>query len=450
MSVIRRVMVVLAIPFTFHLSPFTLQAQNGTWTIYNTRTSEIGGDNISAVAPVSRGVWVGSYQGLSRLNGGSWMDYSMFNEKLKNQSINCLMVDERGVLWIGTDDYGVIEFDGTHWTEHSAETRRLKMKFVKEIVKDQDGTVWIGVTLGGVVRYDGHSWEKFTPDDCDLLSDFVLDIAIDRANRKWITTNAGVSVYNDRNWNSFTMRNSGLPDDIVPAIAIDKNNVKWFGTLSGLASFDGETWTVWNTGNSPLPSNQINDIAIDKDGLLWIATSGGAAVFDGVDSWVVFTPKNSQIPQGNIYKVANDNSGNHWFGNDSRGLAKLSGFVMPVRSRPVVKPDDTEVAGKTMPKANREQQQQQQPETTASQPIQTPSEPENVRINPHLDDGYVTITIESPSASVSFINKAGKVVKTVSNYKNNQKINIKNMPKGMYTVSVKTTRGERRIKFNLK
>ena len=412
----------------------TAFAQNGAWVVYDTRTSDIGGNNVAAIAPDQKGVWVGTYQGLSRLSGAQWLDYSMFNEKLKDQSINCLMTDERGVVWIGTDDYGVIEFDGTHWTEHNAETRRLKMKFVKEIVKDQDGVVWIGVTLGGVVRYDGSMWEKFTPDDCELVSDFILDIAVDRANRKWITTNAGVSVYNDRRWTNYTSHDSGLPDDIVPAIAIDRNNVKWFGTLSGLCSFDGENWQVWNTQNSPLPSNQINDIDIDADGLMWIGTSKGAAVFDGVDRWVVFTSKNSPLPEGNIYKVRSDARGNHWFGNDARGLAKLSGFRMPDRTG-----------------ASASQQPQRQP--VAQQ--QRGDEPqgdgeENVRINPHLEDGYVTITIESPSAVVTFTNKEGKVVKTIPTYRNGQKINIRNMAKGMYTVGVKTVRGEKKIKFNLK
>lgn len=415
------------------LAPLATNAQqNGAWTIYDTRTSDIGGNNIAAIAPDQKGVWVGTYQGLSRLSGGSWLDYSMFNEKLKDQSINCLMMDERGVVWIGTDDYGVIEFDGTHWTEHNAETRRLKMKFVKEIVKDQDGVVWIGVTLGGIVSYDGSMWEKYTPEDCDLVSDFILDIAVDRANRKWITTNAGVSVFNDRRWTSYTSHDSGLPDDIVPAIAIDKNNVKWFGTLNGLASFDGENWQVWNTQNSPLPANQINDIDIDEDGLLWIATSNGAAVFDGVDRWAVFTSKNSPLPTGNIYKVRSDARGNHWFGNDARGLAKLSGFRMP------------EKAASASPTP-------QQP-TARHNNTPEPAEAgdENVRINPHLEEGYVTITISSPTAVVTFTNKDGKVVKTIPSYKNGQKINIRNMAKGMYTVGVRTARGEKKIKFNLK
>lgn len=407
----------------------SVNAQNGNWTIYDTRTSDIGGNNISALAPDQRGIWVGTYMGLCRLKGAEWVDYAMFNEKLKDQSVNCLMVDKRGVLWIGTDDYGVIEFDGTHWTEYNAETRRLKMKFVKEIVQDKDGIFWIGVTLGGIIRYDGYTWDKYTPDDCDLLSDFVLDLAVDRANRKWITTNAGISVYDDRNWVSYTVQNSGLPDDIVPAVAIDKNNVKWFGTLNGLTRFDGEDWHTWNTANSPLPSNQINDIAIDDDGLMWIATNAGAAVFDGVDRWVVFTSKNSQLPAGNIYKVVNDSKGNHWFGNDTKGLARLSGFTMPDKD---AEPAHTET------------------ETKAGKKQQTTVSDEKVRINPYLAEGYITISIESASADVSFTNSNGKVVKTVNGYKSGQKIMINRMPKGMYSVGVKTVRGEKKIKFNLK
>ena len=428
MKLLRQTLATIAVV----LVCFSAQAQqNGTWTLYNTKNSDIGGNNIAAITADNKGVWVGTYQGLCRLNGGSWLDYSMFNEKLKDQSINCMMMDKRGVVWIGTDDYGVIEFDGTHWTEHATETRRLKMKFIKEITQDKDGVFWIGVTLGGIVSYNGYTWEKYTPEDCGLLSDFVLDLAVDRANRKWITTNAGVSVFNDRLWVNYTVENSGLPDNIVPAVAIDKNNVKWFGTLNGLARFDGEEWRIWNTANSHMPGNQVNDLVFDNDGMLWIATSAGAAVFDGVDRWVVFTSKNSLLPAGNIYKVAVSRQGDVWFGSDAKGLAKLSGFVMPAKE--VAASEKTEV-------------ESQQAENAQQQPAAE----ERVRISPHLSEGYITISIESPSATVTFTNKAGKVVKTVTNYRNGQKIMINKLPKGMYNVGVATARGEKKIKFNLK
>lgn len=418
---IQRLVIALAIPLTSFFLPLTSHAQNGTWTLFDTRTSDICGNNISALAADGASIWAGTYQGLCRMKGASWTDYAMFNEKLENQSVNCLMMDDRGVLWIGTDDYGVIEWDGTSWTEHNEVTRRLKMKFVKEMVFDHDGVLWIGVTLGGIVTYNGNEWEKYTPDDSGLLSDFILDLAVDQTNRKWITTNSGISIFDGKRWTSFTTANSGLPDNIVPTVAIDSNNVKWFGTLAGLARYDGSTWRVWNTKNSTLPGNQVNDISIDRDGLLWMATDGGVAVFDGENNWVVFTSKNSALPQGNIYKSAHDEQGNHWFGNDSRGLARLSGFTMPAAPAG----SNNSIGGKGQGD-------------------------EQVRITPYLDQGFITIAFPSNRATVKFVNSNGKTVKKVDNYVAGQKIKIDRLPKGMYTVVISSSRGDKKIKFNLK
>ena len=221
---------------TLLLATLSLNAQKGKWTVYDTQTSDICGNNVSALATDGSGAWVGTFNGLCRLKGTGWMDYAMFNEKLKDQSINCLMVDKKGTLWVGTDDFGVVEFDGTNWTEHDDVTRRLKMKFVKEMVVDHEGVMW----------------------------------------------NAGISIYNGVRWLNYTTENSGLPDNIVPAVAIDKKNVKWFGTLNGLARYDGEKWQVWNTQNSPLPANQVNDIVIDVSD---ICTSTPKYVNGLLDSW---------------------------------------------------------------------------------------------------------------------------------------------------------------------
>ena len=64
-------------------------------------------------------------------------------------------------------------------------------------------------------------------------------------------------------------------------------------------------------------------------------------------------------------------------------------------------------------------------------------------------DRYSEESIEDLKATAYNL-EDGKVVKTLPSYKNNQKINIRNMARGMYTVTVKTVRGERKIKFNLK
>ena len=133
----------------------TVPATAQQWTNYTTKNSELTGNNILAVAADNRGtLWVGTTQGLNSFRDGKWTDYSDFNEKLKNQFVNCL-VPEGNTLWIGTDDYGVIEFNGNRWFEHSEETRRLNMKYIRDIAVDHAGEKWIGVTLSGFVEYDG-------------------------------------------------------------------------------------------------------------------------------------------------------------------------------------------------------------------------------------------------------------------------------------------------------
>jgi hypothetical protein len=227
---------------------------------------------------------------------------------------------------------------------------------------------------------------------------------------------------------------------------MDGERIDFGGMVVQLVNQDGSIFTDSNYPDGVVPFQELilpvrfaalgsnpSRYYIDADGLMWIATSNGAAVFDGVDRWVVFTAKNSPLPQGNIYKVRSDARGNHWFGNDARGLAKLSGFQMPERT--VAATDN----------GRGQQRGSQQPTTTS-----TGTGDENVRINPHLEDGYITISIESASATITFTNKSGKVVKTVEGYTNNQRIKISRLPKGMYIVGVKTVRGEKKIKFNLK
>ena len=61
------------------------------WTNYTMKNSEITGNNILAVATDNRGtLWVGTTQGLNSYRDGRWVDYSDFNEKLKNQFVSML------------------------------------------------------------------------------------------------------------------------------------------------------------------------------------------------------------------------------------------------------------------------------------------------------------------------------------------------------------------------
>jgi hypothetical protein len=75
---------------------------------------------------------------------------------------------------------------------------------------------------------------------------------------------------------------------------------------------------------------------------------------------------------------------------------------------------------------------------------------EKVVVTPYLAEGYITISLESPTGEVEFVNAKGESVRTVANYKNGAKITIAKMPKGAYTLYIRTKKGEKSLQFNLK
>ena len=429
------------------LANLSVSAQK--WTNYTEKNSGLIGNNILAVTTDNRGnLWVGSTQGLNKFKDGQWTDYADFNEKLKNQFVNCLVV-EGNTLWIGTDDYGVIELNGNRWYEHTEETHRLNMKYIRDIAIDHVGVKWIGVTLSGFVQYDGVNWNKYTATDSELLSDFILCVVIDNRDRKWIGTNDGLCVFDGRRWLSYTTKNSKIPHNIVLSIAIDNAGVKWIGTLEGLCRFDGENWTIYNTDNCPLPGNQINDLAFDRDGLLWMATDGGVAVFDGGEQWDTFRA-GDRLPRCMFQNVAIDRSGNVWFGTDDKGLWCLSGYQMKKPVEIAENSEHSENSEKSEYSENAEVSKTPAAKRDDKGGTATAEADDRIRLTPNLEEGYITITMNSPQAEVTFINSKGEKVRTVPKYQTGSHINIAKMKKGTYTVRVKTASGTRSVKFTLK
>lgn len=436
-------------PFTIFclLILCTAMGMAQTWKNYNKKNSGLIENNILAVTTDKWGnLWVGSTQGLNKFANGQWTDYAEFNEKLKDQFVNCLVADGN-TLWIGTDDYGIIEFNGNRWYEHLEETKRLNMKYIRDIAIDHAGVKWIGVTLSGFVEYDGVNWNKYTAAESDLLSDFILRVVIDNRDRKWIGTNDGLCCFDGRKWTSYTTKNSKLPHNICTAIAIDKDNNKWIGTLEGLCRFDGMIWKIYNIDNSPIPGNQVNDLEFDREGHLWMATNGGVAVFDLDERWDTFRA-GEVLPKCMFQNITIDPKGNIWVGTDDHGLYQLSGYTMPTHTQEEIAAlaadSQQPAADSQQPTANG-----QKPKANGQQPEKEATD-ERIRLIPNLEEGTLAIDMNAAEAEVTFLNAKGEKVRTVPKYRKGSTINISKMKKGSYTVKVKTTAGTRNVKFVLK
>ncbi len=262
---------------------------------------------------------------------------------LSQTSVNCLIQDSRGFIWIGTQD-GLNKFDGYNFKvlkNDPADTNSLSNNFVNCIYEDIDGNIWVGTNYG-LNRYNiysevfthffsgndnintlrenevytvyqdksGYIWIKtenylsrFNPrsnkfrhyEHYNDVFNFVsvnaqFSIFEDHKDQLWVGTKDGLN-YFDRKLEIFKRyRNNpedkrSLSNDAVKIIYEDSEYNLWIGTENGLNKFDwdSETFTRFYSDKSKagsLSNNIINDIFEDKEGNLWIATNDGLNKYD--------------------------------------------------------------------------------------------------------------------------------------------------------------------------
>ena len=92
-------------------------------------------------------LWIATSGGLARFDGGAIRTFTV-EDGLVNNCIHCLLEDSRGHIWMGTDG-GVVRYDGRLFqairSPHIGQTSR--------ILESEDGTFWFGTSSGTIVRY---------------------------------------------------------------------------------------------------------------------------------------------------------------------------------------------------------------------------------------------------------------------------------------------------------
>lgn len=273
------------------------------------------GTRVRAIVENDSGLWVGTDEGLARLDSDGALTSFTPEEGLSRLSVRSLLVDRNGVLWVGTD-LGLNRMLGGELTVFT-KNEGLSHNVIWSLHEDRDGSLWIGTDGGGLNRCRNGAFSSFTTAD-GLSNDTVYAIYEDREGSLWIGTNlGGLNRLKDGVVTTLTSK-EGLSENYVRSVYQDRAGSLWIGTEGGGLNRlrDGEI-TTFDTSDG-LSNNIVFTILEDHEGSLWIGTDNGLnrlkdGRFDGFHA-------NEDLTNDSVLALLEDREGTLWIGTYAGGL----------------------------------------------------------------------------------------------------------------------------------
>jgi len=223
------------------------------------------------------------------------------SKEFANKSINTLMIDSSGTLWIGTYNSGLYLFKDSK-LEHIALDKEgihnNAANFILSLHEDTEGNTWIG-TFGGLHLFNrgDSSFTSFVQElnnPSSLSNNYIYSIEEASNGEMWIGTARGLNIFNPIT-NSFTavFEKDGVPNDVICGIVKDESKGLWLSTYNGISHFNPKENTYRNFDKDDgLQSNLF------RQGV-YLKGSDGKVYFGGKDGLNLFDPEDVQINEYN-------------------------------------------------------------------------------------------------------------------------------------------------------
>ena len=293
-------------------------------------------------------LWVGTEQGLNILTyrDSKWQIKQIFQElgnpnSLTHNTVHAVIETASKHIWVGTNGGGVSVFDLQGNFVQSIKlgdtnTSTYENKFINSLLYDEKGDVWIGTFDNGLIKYhiaDGH-FKHFTADANDetsIVSNTIKAMYLDSKQKLWIATDKGLLIYNDDTGNfsrfNHTPNNPySLSNDYILSFFEDSNQMMWIGTFTGVNRWDPNmtTFSQFSSQTNPvLANNNITSFTQqNSDSVIFSTYSGGIYRLSLADNSISRLDFNDYFSSFTVMSLLSD--GNYlWVGTRGSGLHRI-------------------------------------------------------------------------------------------------------------------------------
>ena len=237
-------------------------------------------------------------------------------------TINSMIEDRKGRLWIVTDETGLLSYDGTKMKRYLTDRTDLNLLGLCE---DLNGVIYVGTSNAGVYRLQGSDFVHIE----DTKSHGVSSLYCDHFGNIIIGYNGqGIAIFEPQNNriidNPFFSMEVDLSKTKVYSIAEDKMGNLWFGLLQkGIykqpIAFRGFNYMGYKQGaRNQIGSACVISTLVDSKGRLWIGTDKDGLYCFGSDERLL-KHYVDHVPS-TVMSLAEDLEGHIWLGSYGDGF----------------------------------------------------------------------------------------------------------------------------------
>ena len=251
-----------------------------------------------------------------------------FQDDSQRSQVLCICQDQQGVVYVGLSNHGVYRLNGGSFTQLEATGN----KAVSALYCNKAGQIMIGYDGAGIAVYDPNTGviddNPYYSNEVDLSMAKVVSITEDLGGNLWLgLLQKGVYMQpasrSDFGYMGYKMKNENLIGQAcVTSTLIDSHGRIWVGTdKDGLYQLNFANQLIKHY-TSEVPATVLT-LAEDKNGRVWL---GGYQDGCGwIDAAGVYHPQ--PLPQGkfvSVFGLGCDAYNNIWLATMGNGLLRLS------------------------------------------------------------------------------------------------------------------------------
>lgn len=202
------------------------------------------------ILPYGKEYLLATAKGVVRYNAKSNQFFPFFKDKDSMPTlglVNCLLEDSFGILWIGTEDYGLFAYNKktgtvTRYVNSLYAPNSIGDNNISCLFEDHLFRLWIGTAGGGLNQYirAKNHFESYNITTHKFSSNFILGIKNSNYGGLWVATSKGLTLFNvDKNEVYNYSQENGFPIDELNqgALYLTNDGELFVGGIHGLVSF---------------------------------------------------------------------------------------------------------------------------------------------------------------------------------------------------------------------